>query len=216
MLATPRVALVDPEMRDARKLLVGAFQQQRYRSAILNIRSVHLGSKNETTGIDEDVAFSAIDAFGPIVAADAADASRSNRLAVDDAGARLRVAPDTRAELHAQDSIDVLPRAIQTPQPEVVVGSLPGWEFVWQQPPGTATPHHIEDGIQDLADRVEPGSAQTFGRRQKRVKASEFSVRQVGQVGSPQGQTPAILPVKPTHVPVFRQSLVATQRRAAK
>ena len=208
MLTSPRVALVDPKMLYARELVVRTLQQQRYAGTILNVRGVYLGSKNQATGIDEDVAFAPIDAFGTIVASDAADAGGSNRLAVDNASTRLRVAPDTHAELLAEDSVQVLPRAIQTPQPEVVIRGLPGWELVREQPPGTAAPHDVEDGIQDLADRVEPGSAQKFRWWKKGVKASKFSVRQVGQVGSPWSQTPAILPGKPTHVPVFRRSLV--------
>ena len=53
---------------------------------------LHPGSKDQATGIDQDVTFATIDAFGAIVAADAADTGRSDRLAVDDAGTRLRVA----------------------------------------------------------------------------------------------------------------------------
>ena len=114
-LPTSRVALVDPQMPDARKLLVSAFQQQRHGSAILNIRRVHPGSKNQATRIDQDMAFAPIDTFGTVVAADAADTGGSNRLTVDDASTRLRVASSTRAELLAEDSVQVLPRAIQTP-----------------------------------------------------------------------------------------------------
>jgi hypothetical protein len=83
---------------------------------------------------------------------------------------------------------------------------------VWKQPPGTATPYHVENGVQDLTDRVQAGSPNTLGWRQERVQASEFSIGQVGQIRSPQGQTPAILPAKPTGVPVFRQFLVRRQQ----
>ena len=182
--------------------------QQRHGSAILNIRRVHPGSKNQATRIDEDMAFAPIDTFGTVVAADAADTSGSNRLAVDDASTWLRVASSTRAELLTEDSVQVLPRAIQTPQSEVVIRGLPGWKLMREQPPSTARPDHIEDGVQDLANRMKPRSAEKLWRRKKRVNTSKFSVRQVGQVRSPKGQTPPILPAKPTHVPVFRQSLV--------
>jgi hypothetical protein len=101
MPTTPSVALVDPQVLEARELIVGAFEQQRHGRAILNVRGVHLRTKNEATGIDEYVAFSTIDAFGSVVATDAPDTCGANRLAVDDAGARLRVAPDSRSELLA-------------------------------------------------------------------------------------------------------------------
>src|SRR6266511_6297393 len=150
----------------------------------------------------------AIDALGPIVATDAADPSRAYGLAVDNAGARLGVASDAGAELLAKSGVHVFPRAIQAPQPEIVIGRMPGWKLVWQQPPGTATPNNIEDCVEDLAHGMQSGSAKGLRRRQERLQARELSVRQVSQVGSPQGQTPAILPAKPTSVPVFRQSLV--------
>jgi len=130
------------------------------------------------------------------------------------------MAPDPHTKLLAQCRVQLLPSTVQTPQPEIVIGSLPRRELVWEQPPGAATPYHVEDGIQDLAARMQSRSAKTLGRRQERVQASKLSVREVGQVGSPQSQTPAILPAKTTHVPVFRQSLGrvrrATTRRSFK
>ena len=195
-------------MLNARELPVSPLQEQGYARAILNIRRVHLGTQHQAPAIDQDVALAAIDAFRAVVATNAADASCPDGLAIDNASARLRIAPDRRAELLAQDGVQVLPCAVQTPQPEIVIGGLPGCELMWEQSPGTATPYDIEDGVQDLADRAKAGSTEALGWRQKRFQAREFGVRQVGQIRSPQGQTPAILPVKPTHVPVFRQFLV--------
>ena len=99
MFATAGVALVDPKVSDAGKLLVSAVEQERDAGPILNIRGVHLRSKDEAASIDENVAFAAVDTLGTIVAAHAADASASNRLAIDDRSARLRVATDAYAEL---------------------------------------------------------------------------------------------------------------------
>ena len=172
----------------------------------------HLGTQHQAPAIDQDMALSAIDAFRAVVATNAADASRPDGLAIDNASARLRIAPDGRAELLAQDGVQVLPGAVQTPEPEIVVGGLPGCEFMWEQSPGTATPYDVEDGVQDLADRAKAGSTEALGWRQQRFQTSEFGVRQVGQIRSPRGQTPAILLLKPTHVPVFRQFLVSCPR----
>ena len=63
---------------------------------------MHFGAQHESATIDQDVAFAAIDALGPIVATDASDASRAYRLAVDNAGARMGVASDAGAELLAK------------------------------------------------------------------------------------------------------------------
>jgi len=50
--------------------------------------------------------------------------------------------------------------------------------------------------------RMKPESADTQARRQERIQTGELRVRQIGQVGSPQGDIPAILPAKPAHSPV--------------
>ena len=121
-------------------------------------------AKVQATRIDQDMAFAAVDAFGAVIPADATHAGRSNRLAVDDASTRLRIPPDRGTELLAQRRVEMLPRAVQTPQSEIVIGGLPGREFVRKQPPGTATPHHIEDRVEDLAHGVQPGPTDAFWR----------------------------------------------------
>jgi hypothetical protein len=63
---------------------------------------------------------------------------------------------------------------------------------------------------------MKPGSADTQARRQERIQTGELRVRQIGQVGSPQGDIPAILPAKPAHSPVFRQFLVCTTCSSAR
>jgi hypothetical protein len=46
-----------------------------------------------------------------------------------------------------------------------VIRSLPRWELMREQPPCAATAHDIENGVQDLADRVQARSAKSLGRR---------------------------------------------------
>ena len=176
---------------------------------------MHLHPQDYPLAVYQDVALAAVDALGAVVAADATDPSCSHRLAVDNPGARLRVTPDTCAELLTQDVVETLPRAVQTPEAKVVVGGLPRWELVRQQPPRAATSNDVEDGVQDLAQRMKPGSADTQARRQERIQTGELRVRQIGQVGSPQADIPAILPAKPADSPVFRQFLVDRHGRVA-
>src|SRR4030095_6260442 len=135
MPATAGVALIDPDVVDARELIVGTVQQQRHPSAILNVGGVHSSTQDQAAGIDQDVTLAAIDTFGSIVAAYAANAGRANRLAINDRSTRLRIAADTDAELLTQDSVEVLPGAVHAPKTEVVIGGLPGWELVRKQPP---------------------------------------------------------------------------------
>ena len=75
------------------------------RRRILNIGRVHLRSQYQASRIDQDVALAATHTFRSIVPTDAADAGRPDGLAIDDASARLRIAPDGRAELLAQDGV---------------------------------------------------------------------------------------------------------------
>jgi hypothetical protein len=173
-------ALVDPQVLDAGEMIGNSLEQQGHGSAILNIRRVHFCPQHKAQAVDQDVALAAIDAFGAIVAADAANPGRPDRLTVDDAGARLRVAPNTRAELLAQQLVQMLLRSVHTPEPKVVVGSLPGWELVRQQPPRAATSNDVEDGVQDLTHRMKSGAADTLGRRQERIQAGELSICQIG------------------------------------
>ena len=105
--------------------------------------------------------------------------------------------PNAHAELLAQHLVEVLPRSVHTPEAKVVIGGLPGWELVRQQPPRAATSNDVEDGVQDLTHWMKPGTADTPGRRQERIQAGELSIRQIGWVGSPQGDIPAILPNRP-------------------
>jgi hypothetical protein len=154
MPATPGVALVDPDVLDPWELIVGIVQQQRDTSAILNVRGVHLCAQDQAAGIDQDVAFAAVHALGAIVATDTTHACCPDRLTVDDRRTRLGLSPDAGAELLAQDSVQMLPCAVQSPETEVVIGRLPGWELVREQSPSAATPHNIEDGVQDLANGV--------------------------------------------------------------
>jgi hypothetical protein len=207
-LTTPRVALVYPQMFDAREVIGSSFQQQGHSSAILNVRRMHFRPQHEALAVDQDVAFAAVDAFGAVVAADAANTRRSDRLAVDDAGARLRVTPNTCSELLAQNVVEIRPGTVQTPQSKVVVAGLPGRELVREQPPRAATPNDVEDGVQDFAWRMKPWSADPGGWRQQRLQVRELSVGQISQVRPPQGDIPTILPAKPADYPVFRQFLV--------
>ena len=147
-LAATCIALIDPKVFDARELFVGSPQQQRHRRTVLHIARVPFGEQHKAASIDQNVAFAAINAFGAVIAAHTVDAGRPDRLAIDDACAGMRVAPDGDVELLAQDSVHVFPGAIETPQTEIVISSLPGWELVREQPPGAATPNQVEDGVQ--------------------------------------------------------------------
>jgi hypothetical protein len=65
MLTAAGVALFDPKMLDAGKLLVGAVEQQGNAGAILDVCSVHFGTQDEATSVDENMAFAAVARLAP-------------------------------------------------------------------------------------------------------------------------------------------------------
>ena len=84
-----------------------------------------------------------------------------------------------------RDGIQVLLCAVQTPEPEIVIGGLPGREFMRQQPSGAATPNDVEDRMRDLAHRMQPWSANALRRRQQRIQPPKLSVREDRSGGAP-------------------------------
>src|SRR5215210_2815733 len=150
-------------MLDARELAVSSLEQQRHGRSVLNIGGVHLGPQHQPSSVNQNVALATVHALGAIVPAHAADAGGPDRLAVDDGGTWLGLTTDDDAQLVTENAVQALPRAIQTPQTEIVIGGLPWRKFVWEEPPRTATPNNVEDRVQDLANRVQAGSADALG-----------------------------------------------------
>jgi hypothetical protein len=108
--------------------------------------------EHQTLRVDQQVAFSAFDLLGSIVSSLlSAHSGRFERLTVDDGCAGLRVSLEANPHSLAQGGVHPFPCSIQTPEAEVVVDGLPGWEVVGQESPGTAAAHNIEDGVEDLA-----------------------------------------------------------------
>lgn len=98
-------------------------------------------------------------AFAPdqlLVAVKAAHAAhqRLDRLAIDDRGARGRIAPGMQARQFAQVRMDLDPGAVAAPLPKIVIHRLPGTVLAGQiapRHPGTARAQHVKDTIGNLA-----------------------------------------------------------------
>jgi hypothetical protein len=75
-----------------------------------------------------------------------------------------------------------LPGAVQAPEAEVVVDGLPGWEVVWQKPPGTAAPYDVEDGVEDLTRRIETRTPTGFGSGKVKLQAAPFGIGEIGLI----------------------------------
>src|SRR5690606_5440807 len=88
-LAGAGVALVDPDVPQPGELLGGALQEERHARPVPDRRVVDRGPQHQPLGLDQEVALAAADPLGPVVAAHPTDRRGLDRLAVDDARARL-------------------------------------------------------------------------------------------------------------------------------
>src|SRR5215212_11888159 len=129
------------------------------------------------------MALSAFDLLGSVVTTlYSAYAGRFDRLTVDDASTGLGVSLQAHPHPLAQGGVHPLPGSIQTPGAEVVVDALPGWVLVREQSPGTAAADEVENGVEDLAGAMQPGSSGGFGNGQVRFEAAPFGVLEVALV----------------------------------
>src|SRR5215210_8702615 len=120
---------------------------------------------------------SAFDLLAPVVAAlFSSHAGSLDRLAVHYGRAGLRVSLEAHPQTLAQGGVKPLPGTIQAPKAEVVVDGLPRREVVWQESPLTAAADHIEDGIKDLAWRIDSRTPIGFGSEKVGLQAAPFGI----------------------------------------
>ena len=139
-------------MSKARKEPLRTIQQNFDALVVHHLGAVDLGFEHQTLGIYEQMALSPFHFLAAIVTTLlSAYSGRLYRLAIYDAGARLRVSVQTNPNPLTQRGVHPLPGSIQTEFSEVVVDAAPGWEVVGKQTPRAAAPYDIEDGVNDLA-----------------------------------------------------------------
>src|SRR5215217_9457478 len=103
-----------------------------------------------------------------------------DRLAIDDARTGLRVSLEEHPHPLAQSGVHSCPCSVQAKLSEVVVDATPRWEIVRKQAPGAAAPDEVEDGVKNLAQRVESRTATGFGRGKMRLQPGPFGIRKIG------------------------------------
>jgi hypothetical protein len=144
---------------------------------VLDLRAMDLGFEHQALRIYEQVSLSALDLLTAIVTTLlSAYPGRLDRLAIYYACAGLRISLHADPHPFAQGSVHPLPGSIHSPQTEVVVDGLPGWEVMRKQAPGTAAPYDVEDGIEDLAQAMKARSPLVFWSRQVSFDALPLSV----------------------------------------
>jgi hypothetical protein len=131
-----------------------------------NAGGTHLGFEHQTLRVYEQMTLSAFHLLASIVSSLLFSYPGGlDRLAIADAGTRLRISPHTDPLPLTQSSEQLLPGAVDAPGAEVMVDGLLGREVVRQKPPGTSAADDVEDGVKDLAQGVHPGPSGGFWSR---------------------------------------------------
>ncbi len=71
---------------------------------------------------------------------------------------------------------------VQAEVSKVMVDATPRREVVGKQAPGTAAPYDVEDGVNDLAQRIEPRTPSGFRSGKIGLQAGPFGIGEVGWV----------------------------------
>jgi hypothetical protein len=152
-------------------------QQELDAFPVLDLCAVDPDSEHQSLGVHQQMSLASFDLLAAIVAAlFAAYARGFDRLAIHYGRGGLRVPLEADTHALTQGGMHPLPGAVQAPEAEVVVDGLPGWEVVWQKPPGAAAPYDVEDGVEDLTRRIETRAPTGFGSRKVGLQAAPFGI----------------------------------------
>jgi hypothetical protein len=91
---------------------------------------MHHRANNQALSINQQVALAAIDFLPPVIAAGATHHGGFDRLAVNDPGTRLRMAPCLHPDGHMQGVMKRVPDPLPSPWPAVVIHRLPRRQIV--------------------------------------------------------------------------------------
>jgi hypothetical protein len=156
------IAGVQLFMRKTRKPFARSFEQRLDPVSVHDVGRMDLRLKQKAFRIDQNVAFSVLDMLATIIASLlSSHAGALDRLRIDNTRRGLRITPKTDPQALADDCVEPLPGAIDAPEAKVMVVGLPRQEVVRQQVPGAAAAENLEDGVEDLAQRMDsrPGGS---------------------------------------------------------
>src|SRR5919197_2327815 len=181
-LSTPCVALIDPHMLQPWKLRLDSLQHQGDSRSVLDRSAVDLDPQDQPLGVHQQVALAPTELLGAIIAPNAPHPSCLDRLAIENACARLCIASRFYPNCLPQGGMQLLPEALQPPTPEIVIHGLPRWQIMGQQAPGAAAAEYIEDAIENLAHRVDPRPPSGLGRWDVRRQTAPLGVSHIRRI----------------------------------
>jgi hypothetical protein len=150
----PVVALVGDDHPTARHRAPEALQHLRGHLAIVPIVSVYHHGPQQPQRVNDNMAFSPVDAVFSVIAALAAPTCRLDRLAIDDGETWGGLPASLQADDLAQRRVHAPDKPALLPSTEVVVDGLPGGELTWEHAPLAAGLQQVEDGVEDGASQV--------------------------------------------------------------
>src|SRR5262245_40508576 len=78
--------------------------------------------------------------------------------------------------------MELLESAVDAKTAEVVIDRRPGRELSRQQAPGATTPEHVEDAVEDEAQRPLARASGRLGWREQRSQDDPLGIGQVGRI----------------------------------
>jgi hypothetical protein len=141
------------------------------------------GSKDQSLRIHQKMTFATANFLAAIIAMWPTDTGRFHRLAVENPGGRLWFTSYSCSFCFAQRRVNALPQAGHSPSPEIVIDRFPRRKLVWQQAPGTATTHNVQNPIHDLALIMFSRTPSEGTGWQHWLEDGPFSIIEIARIG---------------------------------
>ncbi len=174
---------IGPDQADAAGGAVQVPQQRPGGVAVLDGRGGDHHGQQQAHRVHRDVPFPAIHFFGviPPPAGLRHGVGGADRLGVDHRGGRLGVPPGGGPHLGAQRVVQPGQGAVIAPGGKVAIYRPPGRVVRGQVPPGAPGPVHVQDRLDDQAQRPDPGPAAPARNVRRQVRGDDLPLG-IGQV----------------------------------
>ena len=177
------IAAIDPNLAQFLAGAAEARQQQTRPLAILDRSDGDDDGQQQTLGVDQDMAFPAIDLFPGVVAPLTWDVGRLDALGIQTARRRMFVPTGLLTYLGAQRLVQPQPDAVVPPGSKIAIDTGPLGEVMRQQPPLNAADRDIQHGIDDLAHVQRSMSPARLFWRDEIFEQVPLLVSEIGRIG---------------------------------
>jgi hypothetical protein len=171
------VTAIHPDQLEARQLAEKKSEQHFGSFSVADRSFQHFHFQEQSQRVYQQVSFSALNFFAPIIATRiTAHGTGFDRLAVQNSGARFRLAPKIDAYFPSQGGVDLLPDACLFPFAEIEVNRTPIGQIMWKHTPRTPAAQHRQDPIDNFSPLNFLRSSSRLGGRDQRFQDRPFLV----------------------------------------